>query len=92
MKEPKFFNQRVGSDTYPWQVLKVLTPGRRYKVREMKFDHCYNVEGGGKPEEDESGEEVVVSKRKSGGFYQVGTNCCRFYPSDTPPGYIDPSF
>ena len=88
----KFFNQRVGSDVYPFEVIEKRTDNL-YIVREMDFTIGDWLDGEGKDYKSvPTNAPVTIRRHKNGRFYETGTDCCPFVPSDKPYAYRDPSF
>lgn len=94
LEHPKYCNQHVGSDVYPYEILEWKSE-RMIVVREMRpvgfkgpYDgHCESYES--VPDNP----EITLRERRNGGWNMAGEGLsCPFILSDTPYYYRDPSF
>jgi len=87
---PKYANQQVGSDVYPYEVIEWVTE-TKVKVREMLTkggdgEHCEEYIS------NPNAPILIVREHKNGGLYIPGTRECPFILSEKPYYFRDPCF
>lgn len=91
----KYANYYIGSDAYPYEIVRVVSD-KTLEVRRMDFvatedsnyfgNQKYNYIS--KPD----AEVVRIRKRKNGKWMEQGAKCGGFGLADEPHAYRDPSF
>lgn len=94
LEHPGYCNHHVGTDVYPFEIIEWKNE-TTIVVRKMEgtgFRGCYDGHYDGYRSVPEN-PLITLRERKNGGWNEAGAgNHCPYILSDTPYGYLDPSF
>lgn len=91
--ECKYMNQTLYSDTNAFEVIEWITP-TKCKLRELTpvFEEGEVHESTDKFEQNPNNVIFEVRMHKNGMFYEPGSRCCGYQPTEHPHYYYDLSF